>query len=144
MPHFAEIGEDNIVIRVLVVSDEDAHRGQEFLADDLGFGGTWIQTYKSNLASREMIYDSALGGFYWPQPYPSWTLNESTFLWEPPSPEPLDGKHYEWDEDAGEWVEIVPEVTPGGDADNPYPGDGNNPPFYQWNTETNEWDLVPE
>lgn len=44
MAHFAEIDENNIVIRVLVVADEHEDRGQEFLADDLGLGGTWIQT----------------------------------------------------------------------------------------------------
>ena len=42
MAHFAEI-KDNIVQRVLVVNDNDEHRGQEFLAEDLGLGGTWIQ-----------------------------------------------------------------------------------------------------
>lgn len=45
MAHFAEIDPaSNIVLRVLVVSDENENRGQEFLADDLGLGGTWIQT----------------------------------------------------------------------------------------------------
>ena len=44
MAHFAEIDADNIVLRVLVVSNEDEHRGQEFLADDLSLGSTWVQT----------------------------------------------------------------------------------------------------
>lgn len=45
MAHFAEIDPDtNIVLRVLVVPDDEEHRGQEFLADDLGLGGTWLQT----------------------------------------------------------------------------------------------------
>ena len=48
MAHFAEINENNIVIRVLVVPDEQEHRGQEFLANDLGLGGTWIQTSYNN------------------------------------------------------------------------------------------------
>lgn len=39
MAHFAEIDSNNEVIRVLVVSNDDEHRGQEFLADDLGLGG---------------------------------------------------------------------------------------------------------
>ena len=161
MAHFAKINEDNIVVDVLVVADADEHRGQEFLADDLRLGGTWIQTsyntvagghrlggtpVRGNYAGVGLIYDPDLDAFYPPQPIPSWTLNESTFQWEAPVPQPdtTTGKRYEWIEDDGEWVELVPEVTPGGDADNPYPGDGNNPPFYQWNTETNEWDLVPE
>ena len=106
-------------------------------------GGTPV---RGNYAGVGLIYDPDLDAFYPPQPFPSWTLNESTFQWEAPVPKPdtTTGKYYDWIEDDGEWVEIVLEVTPGGTDDNPYPGDGNNPPFYQWNTETNEWDLVPE
>ena len=44
MAYFAEIDETNIVVRVLSVGDDEEHRGQEFLAADLGLGGTWIQT----------------------------------------------------------------------------------------------------
>lgn len=44
MAHFAEIDKNGIVLRVLVVDDSQEHRGQEFLAEDLGLGGTWIQT----------------------------------------------------------------------------------------------------
>ena len=44
MAHFAEIDDSNIVIRVLVVPDEQEHRGQEFLAEDLRLGGRWVQT----------------------------------------------------------------------------------------------------
>ena len=50
MAHFAEIDENNIVTRVLVVANEQEHRGQEFLANDLGLGGFWIQTsYNNNI-----------------------------------------------------------------------------------------------
>lgn len=44
MAHFAEINSDNKVLRVLVVADEQEHRGQEFLAEDCNLGGTWVQT----------------------------------------------------------------------------------------------------
>jgi hypothetical protein len=44
MAHFAEIDSNNIVLRVLVVADEKENNGQEFLADELGLGGVWIQT----------------------------------------------------------------------------------------------------
>lgn len=44
MAHFAEIGPDDRVIRVLVVPDENARWGHKFLAVDLGLGGEWIQT----------------------------------------------------------------------------------------------------
>jgi hypothetical protein len=52
MAHFAEIN-NNVVLRVLVVPNEQEHRGQEFLADDLGLGGTWIQTsYNSTIRGK--------------------------------------------------------------------------------------------
>jgi hypothetical protein len=53
MAHFAEIDENNIVLRVLVVDNSQEHRGQEFLANDLGLGGKWIQTsYNNNFRGR--------------------------------------------------------------------------------------------
>jgi hypothetical protein len=53
MAHFAEIDKDGFVVRVLVVDNSQESRGQEFLADDLGLGGTWIQTsYNSNFRGR--------------------------------------------------------------------------------------------
>ena len=45
MAHFAEIDPNGgTVLRVLVVPNEQEHRGQEYMADDLGLGGVWIQT----------------------------------------------------------------------------------------------------
>ena len=44
MAHFAEVDSDNVVLRVLVVSDDQEERGQDFLANDLGLGGTWKKT----------------------------------------------------------------------------------------------------
>ena len=44
MAHFAELDSNNIVVRVLVVPDEQESRGAEFLSADLGLGGTWVQT----------------------------------------------------------------------------------------------------
>ena len=71
MAHFAEIDSNNVVLRVLVVADEHEHRGQEFLADDCGLGGTWIQTsYNSNIrgkfAGMGDIYDEVNDEFYTP------------------------------------------------------------------------------
>ena len=54
MAHFAEIDSNNKVLRVLVVENEQEHRGQDFLANDLALGGTWIQT----------SYDATFGGKY--------------------------------------------------------------------------------
>lgn len=53
MAHFAQIDETNKVVNVLVVPDNQEHRGQEFLANDLGLGGTWIQTsYNANIRGK--------------------------------------------------------------------------------------------
>ena len=127
MAYFAEIDATNTVLRVLVVSDDDASRGQEFLADDLGLGGTWIQTTKGtrggvhhgsdgepdgglalryNSASQGGTYDPAADAFYAPQPYPSWALDEN-FVWQPQTPMPTDDNWYRWDEDSTSWVEIT-------------------------------------
>jgi len=53
-----------------------------------------------------VVQDGVTGVFYAPQPYPSWILNTSTFLWEAPVPYPDDGKSYTWDEATLSWVEI--------------------------------------
>jgi len=47
-----------------------------------------------------------VGVFYAPQPYPSWILNTSTFLWEAPVPYPTDGGNYIWDEATKSWVPV--------------------------------------
>ena len=53
MAHFAEIDSNNKVLRVLVVPNEQEHRGQEYLADELNMGGTWIQTsYNANFGGK--------------------------------------------------------------------------------------------
>lgn len=39
MAYFAEIDDDGIVLRVLLVPTTEAHRGAAFLRDDLGLGG---------------------------------------------------------------------------------------------------------
>jgi hypothetical protein len=53
MAHFAQINDSNIVTQVVVVHNEMEHRGQEFLAIDLGLGGRWIQTsYNANFRGK--------------------------------------------------------------------------------------------
>lgn len=53
MAHFAEIDEDNKVVRVLTVPNDQEHRGQQFLADDLKLGGRWVQTsYNANTRGK--------------------------------------------------------------------------------------------
>jgi hypothetical protein len=89
MAHFAEIDENNIVTRVLVVADEQEHRGQEFLANDLGLGGFWIQTsynarIRKNYAGIGYQFDPVRDAFIPPKPecHPeSITFDEETCRW---------------------------------------------------------------
>lgn len=114
MAHFAEINENGVVLRVLVVPDAQESRGQEFLADDLGLGGTWVQTsynarIRKNYAGIGMTYDNTRDAFIPVQPYKSWTLNEETCQWESPVPYPTDGVMYQWNEELTDWQAIVNE-----------------------------------
>lgn len=53
MAHFAEIDSNGVVLRVLVVANENESRGQEFLANDCDLGGTWVQTsYNANFGGK--------------------------------------------------------------------------------------------
>lgn len=112
MAHFAEIDDDGVVLRVLVVPDAQEHRGQEFLADDLGLGGTWVQTsynarIRKNYAGIGMIYDNTRDAFIPEQPFASWTLNEETCQWEAPVAYPENGVMYVWNEELTDWQAIV-------------------------------------
>lgn len=92
MAHFAEVNDRNEVVRVLVVADSQEHRGQEFLADDLGLGGRWVQTsYKGkirkNFAGVGMYYDENRDAFIFPRPSAEHVLDEETCLWVLPTEE---------------------------------------------------------
>jgi hypothetical protein len=83
MAHFAEIDLNNVVFRVLVVADEQEHRGQEFLANDCNLGGTWIKTsYNGNIRGKFAgpgdIYDESNDEFY--TPLPDVVLVDSTLI----------------------------------------------------------------
>lgn len=112
MAHFAEIDGDNIVLRVLVVPDNEEHRGEQFLAVDLLLGGTWLQTsyngkIRKNFAGIGYTYDPSRDAFIPPKPYPSWILDEKKCQWEPPVAMPSgNGKRYTWDELSLSWVEL--------------------------------------
>ena len=86
--------------------------------------GQWIQTsynthggqhpegrpLRKNYAGIGHTYDSQRDAFISPQPYPSWTLNEETCLWEAPIPAPTDGKLYQWDEATTNWIQVNKET----------------------------------
>jgi hypothetical protein len=105
MAHFAEIDENKIVKRVLVVDNSVEHRGEDFLANELGLGGRWIQTsyngnFRKQFAGIGYRYDEVNDIFVSPQPFPSWTLDEN-WDWQPPVVKP-DELSY-WDEESLSW-----------------------------------------
>lgn len=107
MAHFAEIDENNIVLRVLVVSNDQEHRGHEYLSNDLKLGGTWIQCSYNNKIRKQYpgigySYDPSADVFIVPKPYDSWHLDEN-YDWEAPVPYPNDGKIYFWNEENLNW-----------------------------------------
>lgn len=119
MAHFAEIGLNNTVIRVIVVSNDDCKDQFGNESEVIGakfcnnlFGGVWLQTsyngnIRKNYAGIGYTYDSTRDAFISPQPFPSWTLDENTCKWTPPTPVPADGKHYSWDEATLSWTELT-------------------------------------
>jgi hypothetical protein len=116
MAYFAQLDRHNIVAQVIAVSNVDAPdpfpasetAGQAFIVS-LGLDGEWRQTsyngtFRYNYAGIGYTYDPARDAFIPPKPYPSWVLNDSTCLWEPPVPYPTDGQDYNWNEETQSWV----------------------------------------
>jgi len=122
MAHFAKV-KDGIVQQVIVAE-------QEFIDSYVdGEVGVWIQTsyntyggvhyipnsnpptpsedqskaLRKNYAGVGWTYDSIRDAFYEPQPYPSWTLNETSCLWEAPTAKPDDENNYSWNETTTSW-----------------------------------------
>lgn len=119
MAHFAEIDENNVVLRVVVVDNKDTSDANGIEKEHIGaahlekiLGGTWKQTsynstFRKNYAGMGYTYDQERDAFIAPKPYPSWVLAESTCHWESPVPIPNDGQMYVWDEDNMQWSVIV-------------------------------------
>ena len=120
MALFAELDDDNVVLRVIVVSnadligesgDEEEAVGQQYLIDL--FGGTWVQTSyhgkaRGRFARRGYTDDSGLDEFIPPQPFPSWTWQfglspDVVAQWVPPVAAPADGEDHDWDEENQTW-----------------------------------------
>jgi hypothetical protein len=113
MSHFAKVL-DGKVTQVIVAEPEFF----ETFVDSSP--GAWIQTsynthgnqhpegrpLRGNYAGVGFTYDATNDVFYAPQPFASWTLNQSTWLWEAPTPYPQDGKIHQWDEATTSWKEI--------------------------------------
>lgn len=112
MSHFAKVL-DGKVIQVIVAEQEFFDTFVDTSA------GEWIQTsynthggehtlggtpLRKNFAGIGYTYDKDKDAFIPPQPYMSWTLNETTCLWEAPVAYPTDDNNYIWDEATTSWI----------------------------------------
>lgn len=131
MSHWAEIDANGVVLRVTVGSNDDPDEGYGWLIENLG--GQWVKTsytsrggdridpdtgdvvvsgnhFRYNFAGDGYTFDPNFGpdgAFIPPQPFPSWTVNPATALWDAPVSYPADGGVYRWDEETLSWVEVT-------------------------------------
>jgi hypothetical protein len=114
MSHFAKVT-DGKVTQVIVAE-------KEFFDTFVDTSpGTWLQTsyntygnqhpegrpLRGNYAGIGYTYDATNDVFYAPQPFPSWILNNTTWLWEAPVAYPTDDKKYKWNESITNWEEVT-------------------------------------
>ena len=113
MAHYAKV-EDGVVTQVIVADNKEWC--------EANLGGTWVQTsynthggvhsnggtpLRKNYAGIGFTYDRTKDAFIPPKPFPSWVLDESSCLWNAPTPMPTDDKRYAWDEATTSWVEVT-------------------------------------
>jgi hypothetical protein len=122
MAHYAFLDANNIVTEVIVGKDEN----EDGILWELHYGAFRNQVckrtsyntrggvhtsggipYRKNYAGIGYTYDESRDAFIPPKPFNSWVLNETTCLWDAPTPMPEDGKPYRWDEDTTSWIEIT-------------------------------------
>ena len=116
MASYAKVNDSGIVETVIVAEPEFF----DTFVDDSP--GKWIQTsyntrggvhyepdsntpssdqskaLRKNHAGIGYTYDETRDAFISPKPFPSWILNDTTCVWEPPISRPTDGKTYRWDD----------------------------------------------
>tara|TARA_R110002153_G_C13287097_1_gene494592 strand:- start:24 stop:398 length:375 start_codon:yes stop_codon:yes gene_type:complete len=120
MAHFAKVLE-NKVVNVIVAEPEfmesfvDSSPGEWIQTSYNTLGGVHYQpgtntpsedqskALRKNYAGVGYTYDQTRDAFITPKPFNSWTLNETTCLWEAPSAMPDDGKKYLWNEETQQW-----------------------------------------
>jgi hypothetical protein len=114
MAHYAFLDENNIVTEVITgrnetetvnsISDWENYYGN--LRNTICKRTSYNGNIRKNFASIGFTYDEERDAFIAPKPFPSWTLNESTCIWQSPKPYPNDNKMYRWNETTQEWIEI--------------------------------------
>ena len=121
MAHYAFLDTNNIVTEVIVGKNEgedgidwEQHygefRGQTCKRTSYNtIGGVHTEggvPYRKNYAGISFTYDSERDAFIPQKPFASWSLNETSCLWEAPTSCPNDGKIYSWNEEQLTWVEV--------------------------------------
>ena len=113
MAHYAKV--NNGIVEKVIVAEADFFNTYVDSSP-----GTWLQTsyntygnkhpegrpLRGNYAGIGYTYDAINDVFYAPKPYPSWILNESTWLWKAPVDYPTEEGRFTWDETTTSWVEI--------------------------------------
>jgi len=118
MAHFAKV-QDGIVTQVIVAEPEffntfvDTSPGEWIQTSYNTRGGVHYapnsndpdggEALRKNYAGIGFTYDRDRDAFIPPRPYASWTLNDSTCLWDAPVSYPTDGQNYIWNEDTTNW-----------------------------------------
>ena len=110
MAHYAELNDKNIVIRVIVIPNEEEtteEQGKDYCQRLLG--GRWIKTsYNNNIrkvfAGPGYYYDNLRDEFIPPQPYASWIFDNASHSWQPPTLPPNDKELFYWDEFTRTWI----------------------------------------
>lgn len=122
MAHFAELDDNNKVLRVIVVDNKDILDESGNESEEIGkmfchnlLGGRWIQTsYNSNFRKRYAgigdEYRPDFDAFIRPKNYPSWVMDSESLEWKAPIPYPTDGLMYQWNEEIGDWEALTFEV----------------------------------
>jgi hypothetical protein len=124
MAHFAELDENNVVLRVITFSNDEVNaNGGELSVEAENFvaqrhGGIWKQTsyndnFRKQYAGLGWTYDASKDIFIRPQPFSSWTLDDNND-WKAPVEEPntkvIDADNniyfYKWKESSQEWIGI--------------------------------------
>jgi hypothetical protein len=123
MAHYAFLDSNNIVTEVITGKNEgeDGVDWEQWYGEFRGqpckrtsyntFGNKHPDgnPFRKNFAGIGWLYDLTRDAFIAPQPFPSWVLNESTCLWDAPTPYPTDGQFYQWDESVTNWVAVPTE-----------------------------------
>jgi hypothetical protein len=121
MAYFAKLGTGNIVENVIsinnaVITDangiEQEQLGVDFINKLYNTRDVWKQTsynnnIRKNYAGIGYQYDQTRDAFIPPKPFNSWTLNETTCLWEAPVAMPTteleENHYYSWNETNLNW-----------------------------------------